>query len=116
VATARSNSSKTASRKPKAHFSIAQAEKEYTSGLDEVEPFTVELKSGEVITFRDPRTLGWQVAASLDITNPYGMFRQLVEDEDYEKLVSEDFVYPILRQIGEAWREHYGVEDLAEGN
>lgn len=115
MATARSTS-KPAARKPAAHFSIAQAEKEYTNGLDEVEPFTVELKSGDVIAFKDPRHLGWQVAAALDISNPYGMFRELVEDEDYEKLVAEDFPYPLIVKIGQAWREHYGVEDLAEGN
>lgn len=108
---------KPAARKPKAHFSIAQAEAELTEGLDEIEPFTVELKSGEIVTFVDPRSMGWQKAASLDMSNPYGMFRELVEEEDYEKLVNEDFPLSLITKLGQAWRDHYGVEEqLQPGN
>lgn len=105
-----SKASSTAARKPVAHFDIAQAEKAYEDGLDQIEPFVVRMSDGDVVTFRDPRVIGWQVLASFDLSQPYGIIRELLTEEDFDTFIKEDFPPSILREMIEAHRDHYGIQ------
>jgi hypothetical protein len=100
-----------ATKKPTVHFSVAAAEREHA--LEEIEPFTVEHPAGNVVTFRDPRTLGYIEASSLDPRNAIQLFSALIEDRDaYMQFVSEDIPQPVVKEMFDAYQEHYGVTDL----
>lgn len=102
--------------KPTAHFNIAQATKKYEEGLDAVEPFTVGLPDGTVVEFVDPRQFGWQTMAAFDLSNPYSYLREVIKDKDaFRAFVDEDFPVPVLREMSDAYGEHYGF-DPGNGN
>jgi hypothetical protein len=106
--TTRSSSAK---KKPTVHFSVAAAQRE--RDLEEIEPFTVEHPAGNVVTFRDAREIGYIEASSLDQRNPIQLFSTLIEDRDaYAQFVSEDIPQTVVKEMFEAYREHYGVADL----
>jgi hypothetical protein len=104
-------------KKPTAHFDIGQAQQEYEAGLDHVEPFTVATKSKGIITLVDPRVIGWQIVASFDMANPYGMLRETTAtEEDFQAFVEDDFPVKVLGQMMLAWRDHYGITEDFQGN
>lgn len=104
-------------KKPTAHFSIAQAEAEVDQEIaDEfIEAFTVDARDGTVVTFADPRNLDVFVMATLDHRDPFLAFRTLVEDDDqYSSLVDGGFKPGVANKLISAWQEHYkgAVVDL----
>lgn len=100
-------------RKPKASFSVAAAEKEW-SEKERPEPFTVELLSGEIVTLRDPETLGWQQLAGLNAQQPWLVLQTVVEPDDLDRFYAEDFKGVFVNNMIEAYREHYGLLDSGE--
>lgn len=99
--------------KPTFHFSIKQAEaerEEAAAGEPAVEPFTVEGKNGETITFRDPEVIGWQESAALTMRDPFLAVQTMLDDENYQVFVDQgDFGNGTLRALIQAWMGHHGV-------
>lgn len=95
-------------KKPTVHFDIEQAENEVDD--DEVkEPFHVRLKSGDVITLRDPYEVGWKEAASVGPDTPYLFIQTMVKEEDYDEFIKTDFKTRAMQKMVLAYREHYGL-------
>lgn len=105
----------TSSPKRKAVFDVTQAEKEFTDS-DRPEPFTVKLKSGDIVTFADPAALPWQEAASLTTLEPYLFLRTVLQgDEDYASFIADSFPQIVIKKMMDAYRDHYAL-DLDQGN
>lgn len=97
-------------KKPAAHFSLVQAEKEREEDEKRPEPFRVEIADGEFVTLRDPEDLGWQEAASLDIRNTFLTMQTILSEEDYQAFIKVDYKLPAVRDMLNSWKDHYGVE------
>lgn len=98
--------------KPTFHFSIKQAmaEREEAPAEEKVEPYTVEGKNGETITFRIPGEIGWQESAALTMRDPFTAVRTMLEDDQYEVFLAQgDFPNEILRDLVQEWMAHHGV-------
>lgn len=97
-----------AARKP-VSFDIAEAEAEFNDE-ERPEPFVVRLKNGQVVTFVDPATLDWQVAASLTVEHPNLVLQSIVEPDDLEELFAEKMNQTVARRMIQKYMVHYDVE------
>lgn len=91
-------------------FSIAAAEKEVTDGR-RPDPFVVELKGGELVTFKDPVLLGFAVAASVSAADPLHAVRTLLSPEDYKVFAASDVKAGVVTVLIESMMDWYGVLD-----
>jgi hypothetical protein len=112
---ATSSPKRTTTTRPKAIFDIARAEQEFADS-ERPEPFTVALKSGEVVTLVDPSALDWQEAAALSAADTYLFLRTvIVDDDEYKAFTKESFPQKVARQMVDAYRDHYSL-DIEPGN
>ncbi len=87
-------------------FDISVAEAEANDG-ERPKPFTVRLKSGKIITLKDPEALDWQVAADLNSVPPRLALESLVEESDFEDFFAERFSATTLRRLMASFADHY---------
>lgn len=93
-----------------ASFSIEKAEKEVEDGR-RPDPFVVELKGGERVTFRDPMLLGWLDVASLDTSQPLRAIQTLLSDEDYKTFVASEVNAGAIQALMNSLVDWYGILD-----
>jgi len=102
--------------KPKttrADFDIALVEREVRDG-ETVRPFTVQLTTGKRAVLKNPQLIGWQKASALTPEEPLFFLRTVVDEEDWDEFIAEDFSVGTMRRLVEAWREHYNMPSLGE--
>lgn len=100
-------------KKPTVHFDIAKAVKEREAGEGRPEPYGVNLLDGKRVEFRDPEEYGWQEASSVDPRNPYLALQVALLPDDYKAFIEQgDFPQPVLAELIDGYREHYGLPEL----
>lgn len=78
----------------------------------EENPFTFRL-AGEVLTLADPERVDWQQwQLAIDSGSPYQVLGALLNEEDGDLFFDASVPLGDMRDLLEAWKEHYGVEDL----
>ena len=89
--------------------------------LDELElegdvpPFIVRI-GGQPVTFIDILDLDWQVAASLSPERPFQFFDEVVPEDQKDHFLAQKFPMRKMQHLAEAYRQHYGIGDEAQGN
>lgn len=111
MATAASRTTPTSrTKKPAYSFSIKQAMKERSETEPEIAPFVTETLTGDSVTFRNPKEIGWQESASINLREPFLAIRTMLEDGEYDKFIDQgDFPREILQDLIKEWMDHYGL-------
>jgi len=91
-------------------FVISEHEEQLRS--DRPDPFVVQFtEDGERIELADPELLDWDVAyLAAASESPFEVLAQIVPEEHQGAFFEARVSVGAMRQMVEAWREHYGID------